>query len=276
MVDDQGVEAEFDSQGYAILRRFLEPQVLDGARAAMEELVDREAARLLAADKVREAYEDAPFETRMALLYAGCPEAAPTFWRKELHLAGLYGLFFNPRLLDLVETLLGPEMRLYPNYTARPKLPDHEPTRVLWHQDAGYTGGDDVEALRMVNVWTALVPARVENGCMQIVPGTHRLGAVRHEMRKHYLQIADDVLARYAGDAVNMETEPGDVVLFNNLLFHQGLPNHSDRIRWSLDWRYQDATQPTMRTECGHIARSRRDPASAVQSAEQWAGLRFG
>ena len=75
--------------------------------------------------------------------------------------------------------------------------------------------------------------------------------------------------------AINIELDPGDVVLFHNLLFHRGLPNHSPEIRWSADWRYQDATQPTLRNEHGHVARSLQQPDTAVQSAAQWARLSF-
>jgi ectoine hydroxylase-related dioxygenase (phytanoyl-CoA dioxygenase family) len=199
---------------------------------------------------------------------------APVLLRRELHLAGLFGLFFHPQLLDIIEAFLGGEIRLYPNYSIRPKYPDFAATEVLWHQDGGYTEGQ-VELLRMVNVWTPFVPARVENGCMQFVPGTQRLGQVRHERRQYYLEIAPDVLAPYADQAINIELDPGDIVLFHNLLFHRGLPNHSQQIRWSADWRYQDATQPTLRQENGHIARSRSHPEQAVQSAAQWEKLTF-
>lgn len=270
----QELSENFQRDGYVVVRGFLEPGVVEQARAAMMELVDREAARLLAAGKTASLYAEEPFETRMACLYATCPEAAPKLFRKELHLPGLFPLFFHPRLLDLVETMLGSEIRLYPNYTARPKLPDHVATVVLWHQDGGYTGGE-VETLRMVNLWTPLVPVNVENGCMQFVPGTHRLGPVPHEMQEHYLEIRPDILAPYAGQEIAIEMKPGDIVLFHNLLFHRGLPNHAKTIRWSLDWRYQDADQPTLRDEIGHIARSRRHPESAVPSAAEWASLSF-
>jgi phytanoyl-CoA hydroxylase len=99
------------------------------------------------------------------------------------------------------------------------------------------------------------------------------LGVVPHVKKQHYLELAPDVLNQYEPQAVNIELDPGDVVLFNNLLFHRGLPNTTQTIRWSLDWRYQDATQPTLRKDQGHIARSRSNPSSAVQSAEEWAKL---
>ncbi len=264
----------FDRQGYILLRGFLEPGVVRQAREAMNTLVDREAAKLTAAGKCRDPLPDAPFETRFMQLYADCPEAAPNMFRPELHLPGLFPLFFHPRLLDTVELFLGPEIRLYPNYTARPKLPDNVRTLVLWHQDGGYTEGHS-ETLRMVNVWTPLVPANVQNGCMEFVPGTHKLGKVPHVPKEYYLEIAEEYLAPRRQEAIAVEADPGDVVLFHNLLFHRGLPNHSQQIRWSLDWRYQDATQPTLREQEGHLARSRNHPEQTVQSAEEWANRTF-
>ena len=166
-----------------------------------------------------------------------------------------------------MEQILGAEIRLYPNYSVRPKFPEWEGTLVWWHQDGGYTKfwdhsemaveTFDVENLRMLNIWSPLVPAREENGCMQFVPGTHRLGIVPHVRRQYYLEIVGEEYTALFKKAVSIELDPGDMVLFSNLLFHQGLPNRSKMIRWNLDWRYQDASQPTLRREQGHIARSR-------------------
>ncbi|MDF2720550.1 MAG: hypothetical protein K0Q59_225 [Paenibacillus sp.] len=272
---------QFDEQGYIILKDVFDMATIQGVIGEMRTLVDRHADKLLAEGKIGDLLKDAPFETRLHLLYRDHLEAAPKSFRTELHLPGLYPLFFNPRLLDAVELFIGDEIRLYPNYTARPKLPDWEGTLVLWHQDAGYTennsGKQDsdtsINDFRMVNVWAPLVPARPENGCMQFIPGTHKLGVVRHEHRTHYLEIAEDVLRPRLQEAIDVVLDPGDVVLFNNLLFHCGQPNRSGTIRWSVDWRYQDLRQPTNRQHQGHVARSRSHPDESVRSAEEWAAL---
>jgi ectoine hydroxylase-related dioxygenase (phytanoyl-CoA dioxygenase family) len=73
--------------------------------------------------------------------------------------------------------------------------------------------------------------------------------------------------------AVSIEADPGDLVLFSNALFHSAFPNQSDKIRWSVDWRYQDASKPTHRPQQGHIARSFKDIDLEVQSAEEWTTL---
>ena len=279
-----GLREQLDEEGYVILRGLVEPQVVAEARADLDGLVDQLAAGLIREGSVQSSFADEPFDTRIYRLFRDCLDQAPQSFRRELHLPGIFGYFFHPELLDLVESVLGSEIRLYPNYTVRPKLPDWEGTRIWWHQDGGYTHfvhtddsvrHDDVEELRMLNVWSPLVPAREENGCMQFVPGSHKLGVVPHISRRYYLEIVDPRYTPLFKRAVSIELDPGDVVLFSNLLFHQGLPNRSRTVRWNLDWRYQDARQPTLREDQGHIARSRSRPASAVQSAEEWARLQF-
>jgi len=279
-----GLRRQLDEEGYVILRGLVEPQVVAEARADLDRLVDQLAAGLIREGRVRSSLAEEPFETRIYRLFRDCLDQAPQSFRHELHLPGIFGYFFHPELLDLVESVLGGEIRLYPNYTVRPKLPDWEGTRIWWHQDGGYTHfvhtddsvrHDDVEELRMLNVWSPLVPAREENGCMQFVPGSHKLGVVPHVSRRYYLEIVDPRYTPLFEKAVSIELDPGDVVLFSNLLFHQGLPNRSRTVRWNLDWRYQDARQPTLRQDQGHIARSRSLPDSAVRSAEEWARLEF-
>ncbi len=278
-MDNQLVN-QFDEQGFVILQGIISPQIIEQVKGEMGKLVDQQAAKLLQAGKISDPLLEDPFETRLYNLYKDCINEAPLSFRTELHLAGMFNLFFNPQVLDIVEEFLGQEIRLYPNYTARPKFPEWEGTQVLWHQDAGYTehvktdnSTAATETFRMVNVWTPLVPARPENGCMQFIPGSHKMGVVPHESKKHYLQIVQSWLEPHLKDAVDVITDPGDIVLFNNLLFHQGQPNRSDSIRWSVDWRYQDASQPTNRKDQGHIARSASHPEKAVQSAEEWARL---
>ncbi len=275
--------AQFDEQGYVILKSVIDEHVLADVRRDLNRLVNMHAGRLFESGLIDDPCLDEPFETRLLKLYANCLDRAPNSFRSELHLPGIFGLFFNAAVLDLVEAILGPEVRLYPIYTARPKLPQHEASLVLWHQDAGYTAKGDVAKnhpdgltvadLRMVNVWSPLVPARKENGCMQFIPGTHKLGVVDHVNRRYYLEIVEEEIKPRLDQAVDVVCDPGDVVLFSNLLFHHGQPNVTHTVRWSMDWRYQDTTQPTLRLQHGHLARSRAHPERVVRDREQWSNL---
>ena len=194
-LDKDELKQHFNAQGCVIVEKFFPQSVLESACNELEALVDLKAEQLLEDGHVNETYKDVPFEKRIYRLYAGKNQhAAPKLFRAELHREGLYPLFFHQPLLDCVEHLLGTcELRLYPNYTVRPKLPRDARHEVLWHQDAGYTqstawhaprevSNDEIEqiARSMVNVWTPLVPATTENGCMQFVIGSHKLGIQRH------------------------------------------------------------------------------------------------
>src|SRR5688572_26950258 len=135
----RALQEQFSERGYLILSGVVAPSVLDAVREALNHLVERTAEKRLAEGKITHRYENEPFETRLYRLYEGNMVDAPTQFRPELHLPGMFDLFFHPQVLDLVERFLGPEVRLYPNYTVRPKFPEWKGTEVLWHQDGGYT-----------------------------------------------------------------------------------------------------------------------------------------
>jgi len=115
------------------------------------------------------------------------------------------------------------------------------------------------------------------------VPGSHKLGILRHDLAgSYYSNInAQDAakIAKGAQDvkpgeyltsvnfqdmkvlepqAIDVVCEPGDLVLFSNLLVHRGGENSTDTIRWSLDWRFQDASKSTHRAENGHVVWQKR------------------
>lgn len=270
----ESVIADFNENGFSILHGILESETLEAVKRECEALVDELAAQRQAEGKLANTYPDATFETRLIRMYEKHPDENPTIFRPELHREGFFGVFAHPVLLELAGVILGPEIRLYPNYSVRPKLPENRRTEVLWHQDAGYTS-KDADVLRMMNVWAPLVPVNVKNGCMEFIPGSHKSGVVPHEKDEYYLRIHDDYIKPVEADAVTIEMLPGDVVIFSNLLFHRGLPNSDEHIRWSLDFRYQDAKQPTLRTTQGHLLSSQRTPEAVVKNAQAWAELEF-
>jgi len=282
----------WEENGFVIVKNFLPKEVLLSAQKELEGLVQECADILFKEGKIKDKFENEPFNKRLSTLYKDIPQEAPKIWRTELNRAGLYDLFFYPKVLDLIQSILGsPEIRLFPNYTCRPKLPGAVQHVVLWHQDAEYTrdtnwhaaqewSKEEVEmnTKRIVNIWTPLVPATKHNGCMQIVPKSQKLGLVKHLDRIVYLEIDPKVVEETTKKEglVDLEVNPGDIVLFSQLLFHRGLENNSDIVRWSFDFRYQDAALPTLRKELGFLARSQASPEQVVKSGAEWAKLELG
>jgi hypothetical protein len=297
-----------EHDGYLVLRGMLPQETVAAARGVCEKIVDGLAAKLLAEGKIADLMEGEPFERRLAKLYEAHPEEAPTIFREELHAEGAKCLFFNGTLLDTVERILNTsEVRLYPNYALYPKMPqgaasatpaaaadDADPSLQRWHagrmvpSDA-HTGDEVREAVNgMINAWTPLVSTTKANGCIRVIPRSHMLDVValqpartqnvyQKAREEGYLEANGGAVTRFIRDGnfevVDLELEPGDVLLFKQRLVHSGRPNRTDTVRWSFDWRYQDAALPTLREEQGHIARSEAQPHAVVRDGRHWATL---
>ena len=141
-----------------------------------------------------------------------------------------------------------------------------------WHQDLGYLQRDAAETF-MVNFWIPLVDATRENGCMEVIAGSHRAPLLEHERGMgpagNFKGVIDEQLPD--GEHVLCPVRVGGVLLTQHKTMHRSLPNVSDDIRWSLDLRYSHPELPTGRHGVpGFIARSRRDPESVCRSAEEW------
>jgi len=100
----------------------------------------------------------------------------------------IFDLMTNDALLDVVESLLGPELTSNPIQHVRIKPPlkslmgaDVRPHIIAtdWHQDRGVTL-EDADESRMVTVWLAVTEATEENGCLQVIPGSHKNRMLDH------------------------------------------------------------------------------------------------
>ena len=124
------IKHQLAEDGYVVLHDFFRADVIDAVRSDLSGWIDRRANQLLDDGAIDHLHEAELFETRwLRLVESGAPQLKMI--REDLHMPALFGLFFCPQLLDIVEDVLGPEIRLYPNYTVRPKLPDDALTQVL-------------------------------------------------------------------------------------------------------------------------------------------------
>jgi ectoine hydroxylase-related dioxygenase (phytanoyl-CoA dioxygenase family) len=106
-----------------------------------------------------------------------------------------------------------------------------------WHQDYGYWYKNQfMFPDQLISVMVALTEANKKNGCLQIIPGSHKLGRVNHGFAGEQVG-ADMAMVDNALKTMPLqycELEPGDTLIFHSNLLHRSETNLSDRPRWSI------------------------------------------
>ncbi len=269
--------AEFNTRGVIIARAVLTHDDLQPVIDELSAWIDERARALHAEGEIADLHEDAPFATRYGLLFKQCPAIGRGMDIMHYRGRAMFKFLRNENLLDLLESLLGPELTCNPIQHLRAKPPQAYENRegpsfhnAPWHQDAGVMM-PEAEGSDVVTCWLPLAEATVETGCMEVLPGLVETGYLRH-LSAGGTTIAPEAMPQTA--PIPLECRRGDVVLMSRFTPHRSTPNYSDQCRWSLDLRYQPTGQPTGRT--GHpdfVARSRRAPSSELTDHETWCRL---
>ena len=149
--------------------------------------------------------------------------------------ARLHAIATHPKLLAVGERLIGDKPGLFEDKALikPPKIGREKP----WHQDHAYWNLP-LDA-KVVTAWIALDEATVENGCLFVIPGSHREGPMLHFKRRDW-QICDDQVQTERVVAVPLK--PGGVLLFNSYLQHGTPANDSPRRRRALQFVYVPST----------------------------------
>ena len=296
----------FRDQGYLIVPDVLDDADLEPVRQEYVDVLDRAAAELLDAGMISSAFSELEFGERylsILLEFPGLyrylnislPLTNDAISEEDCRMhAGpaVFDLLRNAKILDVVESLIGGEIRSNPVQHIRLKPPlSAVPEQVAgysnigvttWHQDHGAVM-DEAEATDMVTVWIAVTDAAVENGCLVASPRSHEAA----ELTLHCPGVNVDVAAenyipeamRQGKPIVALPVSAGSLVILDKYIEHASLDNTSDQLRWSFDLRYQPIDQPTGRPAFpSFIARSRKKPSSAMtdwsEYAAQWEAAR--
>jgi non-haem Fe2+, alpha-ketoglutarate-dependent halogenase len=145
-------------------------------------------------------------------------------------------LIRDPRILDAVEDVLGPNLLCWSSSFSI-KEPN-DPGFVSWHQDATYWG---LSAPDVTTVWLAFTPANEVNGCMKFVPGTQH-AQVPHQdtfAEANLLSRGQEIAVEVdEGKSVPVPLQPGQASLHHVMLFHGLAPNRSSDRRIGFAIRY--------------------------------------
>ena len=116
-------------------------------------------------------------------------------------------------------------------------------TLLPYHQDGGTQWGLDRNPL--ITLWTALDPATIANGCMQVVPGSHKHGLFSE--RGHTITAEQEATYARDEDSVYLEAKAGEVILLHNWLLHRSGVNTIDISRRAFSVCYMEGATRAVR-----------------------------
>lgn len=143
----------------------------------------------------------------------------------------------SQKMVDSVAQLLGGQSRVCHFHS---KLMQKEPKvggAWEWHQDYGYWYKNQfMFPDQLISVMIALTTANKENGCLQVIKGSHKMGRINHGYAGEQVG-ADMVMVENSLKSMELiyaELEPGDALFFHSNLLHRSEANLSDYPRWSI------------------------------------------
>lgn len=187
----------------------------------------------------------------------------------------IYGMFARcESVVNSAEKILGGEVY---HYHSKMIMKDPKVGGAwTWHQDYGYWYQNGVLFPLLCSVSIAVDPATRENGCLQVIEGSHELGRIDHVLSGEQAGADRERVneARKRLPLVFVEMEPGDALFFHCNLLHRSDQNRSAKPRWSMICCYNAArNNPYKESHHPRYTPLAKVPDSAIREA----GLRrFG
>ena len=144
----------------------------------------------------------------------------------------------NPAILDVIEDLLGPDVKLFGDQMFVKPPGGVEKT---YHQDSAYF---HIAPMAIITAWVALDDATLDNGCLWVIPGSHRQGVLDHSEvwmvgGRQDQKIPDAAIDR--SKEVPVLLKAGDCSFHHSLLLHRSGPNNTDQFRRGMASHYMSA-----------------------------------
>jgi phytanoyl-CoA hydroxylase len=244
--------AFFQKEGYFIAENVFDPADLEPFRQHLEREIGAKIDELARDGKIENTHPDEALDQRLTRIYHDNKENGQAVLNHLAETKGsvqqgrsVFDLIAHPKLSKAVASIVGPEIVASAIYRIRPKIPGVGLGNVPWHQDSGYFM-ERCDKHLIVTCWIPMVDATVENGCMEILPRSHKRGILKHHTggNSGFLVVKDDDLPSDVPEKFAAECPVGGVVFMTNMTPHSSTQNSSDTIRWSVDLRFQSADVP--------------------------------
>ena len=228
--DMQG--GQFEQDGYARLGRLLS----DGELSALRTRIDDLMLGNVVIEGIRFQLDGDSSSYFLAQTTAGISERSLSYRRAdELHLDELFLTYMrHPLFREITRRYIGDNVSVFRSMFMN--KPANKGTELPWHQDVGKGWG--IDSNPTTTVWTALDDATVDTGCMQIVPGSHKLGILNES---HFASSREQQAHCSPDRVIDLEVPAGEAVLIHNWMLHRSGVNATDRPRRAFSIAYMDA-----------------------------------
>jgi hypothetical protein len=226
---------EYQQSGYLRLGAILDASELTALQRRMDEIMLGQVS-----------YPALRYQLDTGGAYEDLPDALPRGPEPTLAYRKVQGLEAEPLVLEVLRRPVfreicdrhyGKHARISIFRAMMMNKPAGKGTYLPWHQDGGDVWKLDRDPL--VTIWIALDAARRTNGCVQVVPGTHRLGLLSQNGSTLSPEDAQRHCPEHA--ITYLEVEPGEALLLHNWLVHRSEINPTSAPRRALTACYMDA-----------------------------------
>lgn len=231
LTDTTELRARLRSDGYVFLRGVVPPEDVLRVRRAVVSVLEQEDWTAAGTDA-----DDLIPGPR------ACLEAAEGYFDAYARILGLQEfneLAHHPAILDVMARLVNGPLLVHPRKIARASQP-HTSEYTLPHQDFRLVQGT-VDALTL---WMPLGEAPTALGGLRVLSGSAAGGLLPVKPAKGPGGIAIDGRVDGDGGWATTDYDVGDVIIFHSLTVHGAMPNKTDHMRLSADFRYQSCTEP--------------------------------
>jgi hypothetical protein len=231
VMDGPALAARMARDGYLYLPGLLPREVVAGVQCEIAAIA-RDAGWLRPETPLGEAVAD---------LGGFCVDPEPRYLevlRRVNRLESYHALKHHPELSGFFERMLGAPVFPHPRVLMRNIFPDRLEYTTKAHQDYPNVQG----TTEVYTAWIPLIECPPAVGGLQVARGSHTLGVLDFGIGNGAggIEIQDPLEGRWTGGPMRA----GDVLVFHSLTVHKGIPNRSDRLRMSIDCRFQRVRDP--------------------------------
>jgi ectoine hydroxylase-related dioxygenase (phytanoyl-CoA dioxygenase family) len=223
------LRAQMNAHGYVVIRGLLSPKDLNPLLGDVTAVLHQSGWLCSESDPI----------DRIANRDAACCEDDSAFkpvYDQVFSLPSFHRLPHHPVLQQVMKLLVGPHLLIHPKPVARLIFPDFSRAITPAHQDHTAVAGDE----ETITAWLPLHDCPIEQGSLRVMDGSHRFGLQPTAGQTGCIPPGTERGDRWVGT----EIYAGDLLLFSSLTVHEAAPNTSNRIRISLDCRFQSYRRP--------------------------------